>query len=129
AEAQVAVVLGQTQQVRGNAGAVLGAQRADGNRNGRRHGKTSVGAPTQAGHGRACGQAGVEQGLGYGHGAPILGFSLGFCSAMLQCSNAPGGILSQTGTAVVALTRSSTKLVLQSCTLGCLSRVSMMKRL
>ena len=33
------------------------------------------------------------------------------------------------GTAVVALTRSSTKLVLQSCTLGCLSRVSMMKRL
>lgn len=34
-----------------------------------------------------------------------------------------------TGTAVVVLTRSSTKLVLQSCTLGCLSRVSMMKRL
>jgi|GEM_PF-2042347 len=33
------------------------------------------------------------------------------------------------GTAVVALTRSSTKLVLQSCTLGCLSKVSMMKRL
>ena len=34
-----------------------------------------------------------------------------------------------TGTAVVAFTRSSTKLVLQSCTLGCLSSVSMMKRL
>lgn len=34
-----------------------------------------------------------------------------------------------TGTAVVVLTRSSTKLVLQSCTLGCLSKVSMMKRL
>ena len=34
-----------------------------------------------------------------------------------------------TGRAVVAFTRSSTKLVLQSCTLGCLSRVSMMKRL
>ena len=34
-----------------------------------------------------------------------------------------------TGTAVVALTWSSTKLVLQSCTLGCLRRVSMMKRL
>lgn len=33
------------------------------------------------------------------------------------------------GTAVVAFTRSSTKLVLQSCTLGCLSRVSMIKRL
>jgi len=33
------------------------------------------------------------------------------------------------GTAVVALTRSSTKLVLQSSTLGCLSKVSMMKRL
>ena len=35
---------------------------------------------------------------------------------------------SSTGTAVVFLTRSSTKLVLQSCTLGCLSSVSMMKR-
>lgn len=35
----------------------------------------------------------------------------------------------QTGTAVVDFTRSSTKLVLQSCTLGCLSSVSMMKRL
>lgn len=34
-----------------------------------------------------------------------------------------------TGTAVVAFTRSSTKLVLQSCTLGCLSSVSMMNRL
>lgn len=33
-----------------------------------------------------------------------------------------------TGTAVVFLTRSSTKLVLQSSTLGCLSSVSMMKR-
>ena len=33
------------------------------------------------------------------------------------------------GTAVVDLTRSSTKLVLQSCTLGCLSSVSMMKAL
>ena len=32
------------------------------------------------------------------------------------------------GTAVVDLTRSMTKLVLQSCTLGCLSRVSIMKR-
>ena len=32
------------------------------------------------------------------------------------------------GTAVVNLTRSMTKLVLQSCTLGCLSRVSIMKR-
>jgi|GEM_PF-2478971 len=33
-----------------------------------------------------------------------------------------------TGTAVVFLTRSSTKLVLQSSTLGCFSSVSMMKR-
>ncbi len=32
------------------------------------------------------------------------------------------------GTAVVDLTRSMTKLVLQSCTLGCLSSVSIMKR-
>ena len=34
----------------------------------------------------------------------------------------------QTGTAVVFFKRSSTKLVLQSCTLGCMSRVSLMKR-
>ena len=37
--------------------------------------------------------------------------------------------LDHSGSAVVALTRSSTKLVLQSCTLGCLSKVSMTKRL
>ena len=39
------------------------------------------------------------------------------------------GVGLYTGTAVVVFTRSSTKLVLQSCTLGCLSKVSMMKRL
>jgi hypothetical protein len=62
---------------------------------------------------------------------------------LLHCSNLPPPAVMEsrfctppdeakriyTGTAVVAFTRSSTKLVLQSCTLGCLSSVSMMKRL
>ena len=38
-------------------------------------------------------------------------------------------LVAYNGTAVVAFTRSITKLVLQSCTLGCLSSVSMMKLL
>ena len=45
-----------------------------------------------------------------------------FCKVYFFYSN-------QRGTAVVVFTRSNTKLVLQSCTLGCLSSVSMMKRL
>lgn len=38
------------------------------------------------------------------------------------------GLPLHTGTAVVFFKRSSTKLVLQSCTLGCMSNVSEMKR-
>ncbi len=74
----------------------------------------------------------------------ILGFSLDSCCIATSFPpfkpNWPPALYGQalaaiifdnphTGTAVVALTRSSTKLVLQSCTLGCLSSVSMMKRL
>jgi hypothetical protein len=46
-------------------------------------------------------------------------------SAGARCGCMP--CAGQTGSAVVCFTRSSTKLVLQSCTLGCLSNVSMTK--
>src|SRR5690606_19860810 len=110
AEAQVAVGGVQREQVLRDLDAVAVVQRADGHRGG-----VGTGVARRLGNG-----LGHRGSLGGGES-----HKLGTPGGRPQARRpAPA----QSGSAVVLLTRSITKLVLQSCTLGCLSRVSIMKR-